>query len=303
MSAQPFGRLLTAMATPMTPAGELDLDATAALASYLVDQGNDGLVVNGTTGESATTTDAEKLELLRVVVDAVGDRAHVLAGVGTNDTAHTIELARQAATLDIDGLLVVTPYYNKPPQAGVLRHFTAVADATELPVMLYDIPGRAGIALATDTLIALAQHPRIVAVKDAKGDPWATTHVQRETDLVYYSGDDAATLPLVAQGAVGVVGVTTHVASRRYVDLIDAATSGDVARAIDLHRSLVPIVDAVMTVNQGAIMVKAALVELGVLGNAAVRSPLVEATEQEVALLRDALDACDLRDSGMAMQR
>ena len=190
------------MVTPFGVSGELDLDAAAGLATYLVDeQGNDGLVVNGTTGESPTTSDAEKADLVRAVVDAVGDRAHVVAGVGTFDTVHSIHLAEQAAKSGAAGLLVVAPYYSKPPQAGVLAHFRAIADATELPVMLYDIPGRSGIAIHTDTLIALAGHERVVAVKDAKGDLPASSQVLAETDLAYYSGDDAMTLPLLAVGA------------------------------------------------------------------------------------------------------
>jgi 4-hydroxy-tetrahydrodipicolinate synthase len=166
---RPFGRLLTAMVTPFTPDGSLDLDGAARLATYLVDeQGNDALVINGTTGESPTTTDAEKERLVRAVVEAVGDRAQVVAGVGTNDTRHTIELASAAEKAGADGLLVVTPYYSKPPQAGLTAHFTAVADATALPVMLYDIPHRAGVPIATETMVRLAGHERIVAVKDAK---------------------------------------------------------------------------------------------------------------------------------------
>jgi len=200
---RPFGRLLTAMVTPFGVSGELDLDAAVRLATYLVDeQGNDGLVVNGTTGESPTTTDAEKADLVRAVADAVGERAHVVAGVGTFDTVHTIHLAEQAAKSGADGLLVVTPYYSRPPQSGLLAHFRAIADSTELPIVLYDIPGRSGIPIQTETMIALAAHERIVAVKDAKGDLVGSSRVLAETDLAYYSGDDAATLPLLAVGGV-----------------------------------------------------------------------------------------------------
>src|SRR5829696_4896811 len=195
MSSPPFGRLLTAMVTPFAADESVDLDAAAGLASYLVDEmGNDGLVISGTTGESPTTSDAEKSDLLRVVRDAVGDRATILAGVGTFDTEHTLELAAAAAKLGADGLLVVTPYYSKPPQAGILEHFRRVADSTDVPVMLYDIPGRAGVAIATDTLLRLAEHPRIVAVKDAKGDLAASARVIAQSELAYYSGDDAMTL-------------------------------------------------------------------------------------------------------------
>ncbi len=204
----PLGRVLTAMVTPFAPDGSVDLAAAAALASDLVDLGNDGLVVNGTTGESPTTSDAEKSDLVRAVLDAVGDRATVIAGVGTNDTAHTVELAHEAQKAGAHALLVVTPYYNKPPQAGLLAHFSTVADATDLPVMLYDIPGRSGVPIASDTLLRLAEHPRIVANKDAKGDLFAAQQVMSRCSLAYYSGDDALNLPLISVGAVGVVSVT-----------------------------------------------------------------------------------------------
>src|SRR6201998_3752579 len=192
----PFGRLLTAMITPMTPDGAVDYDGAARLATYLVnDMRNDGLVVNGTTGEAPTTTDAEKERLIRVVLEAVGSRAQVVAGVGTNITAHTIELARSAERAGAHGLLVVTPYYNKPPQPALEAHFTAVADATGLPVLIYDIPGRTGAAVATDTLVPLAAHPRIAGVKAAKDAPPATSHVLARTDLFYYCGTDLLNLP------------------------------------------------------------------------------------------------------------
>ncbi|PZS35434.1 MAG: 4-hydroxy-tetrahydrodipicolinate synthase, partial [Pseudonocardiales bacterium] len=239
---RPFGRLLTAMVTPFGLSGELDLDAATGLAAHLVDeQGNDGLVVNGTTGESPTTSDVEKAELIRAVADAVGDRAHVVAGVGTFDTVHTIHLAEQAAKAGADGLLVVTPYYSRPPQAGLLAHFRAVADSSELPVMLYDIPGRSGTAIQTETLIALAAHERVVAVKDAKGDLVGSSRVIAETDLAYYSGDDAVTLPLLSVGAVGVVGTSTHFSGTSTLAMIEAFERGDVATALRLHRQLLPI--------------------------------------------------------------
>src|SRR5882757_11363010 len=212
---RPFGRLLTAMVTPFGVSGELDLDKAAELATYLVDeQRNDALVINGTTGESPTTTDAEKADLVRAVADAVGDRAKIVAGVGTFDTVHTIHLAEQAAKAGASGLLVVTPYYSRPPQAGLLAHFRAVADSTELPIALYDIPSRTGTPIATETLIALASHDRIVAVKDAKGDVVASSRVIAETELAFYSGDDGMTLPLLSVGGVGVVGTSTHFSGR-----------------------------------------------------------------------------------------
>src|SRR5690349_6452019 len=196
---RPFGRLLTAMVTPLRPDGSVDLPGAARLAVHLVDeQGNDGLVINGTTGESPTTTDGEKESLLRAVVEAIGDRAHVVAGVGTNDTHHTIELARAAEKAGATGLLVVSPYYNRPPQSGLLRHFTAVADATGLPMLLYDIPVRTGIPIETETMCRLAEHERVVGVKDAKGMLTESSWVLQRTDLAYYSGDDPMTLPLLS---------------------------------------------------------------------------------------------------------
>jgi len=277
------------MVSPMRPDGSLDLDGAQKLAAHLIDNGHDGLVVSGTTGESATTTDAEKDQLLRAVLEAVGDRAHVIAGVGSNNTAYSVEGAKAAATAGAHGVLVVTPYYNKPPQEGVLAHFTAVADATDLPVMLYDIPGRSGIPIHTETFLRLAQHPRIVAVKDAKGDLFASSEVMARTDLQWYSGDDDLNLPHLGQGAVGIVSVVGHVAGRQYAELVASVVAGDLHRAIAIHRQLIPAVKAVMHITQGAIMAKAALVEQGLLASAAVRLPLVEATTDQVARLRDGL--------------
>ncbi|MBU8859499.1 MULTISPECIES: 4-hydroxy-tetrahydrodipicolinate synthase [unclassified Micromonospora] len=284
-ASRPFGRVMTAMVTPFTPDGSLDLDGAARLAEYLVDeQGNDALVLNGTTGESPTTTEAEKESLIRAVVEAVGDRARIVAGVGTNDTRHTVELASQAEKAGAHGLLVVTPYYNKPPQAGLLRHFTTVADATGLPVMLYDIPHRAGVAIATETLVKLAEHGRIVAVKDAKGDLFATSEVLSRTDLAYYSGEDALTLPMLSIGAVGVVGTSTHFTGALTKQMIEAFEAGDNARALTLHRQLLPLYTGIFR-TQGTILVKAGL---GAQGRPAgpVRPPLVDATGDELAQLR-----------------
>jgi 4-hydroxy-tetrahydrodipicolinate synthase len=284
--ARPFGRLLSAMVTPFAPDGSLDVDGAARLATYLVDeQRNDALVISGTGGESPTTTDAEKETLIRVVVEAVGDRAKIVAGVGTNNTAHTVELARSAEKAGAQGLLVVTPYYNKPPQAGLLRHFTAVADAVGLPILLYDIPHRAGVPIATETLVRLAGHPNIVGVKDAKGDLAATSDVLRRTDLAYYSGEDAATLPLLSIGAVGVVGTSTHFIGAQTKEMIEAYERGDVAGALALHRQLLPLFTGIFR-TQGTILVKAGLRALG-LPAGPVRSPLVDATEDETSQLHE----------------
>jgi 4-hydroxy-tetrahydrodipicolinate synthase len=282
----PFGRVLTAMVTPFTDDGKLDIEGAQRLATHLVQHGHDGLVVSGTTGESPTVSDEEQVTVLRAVLEAVGDRAHVVAGVGTNDTAHSIEKARAAEAAGAHGLLVVTPYYNKPPQSGLVAHFTAVADATGLPVMLYDIPGRSGIPIATETLVRLAEHDRVVAVKDAKGDFFATSWVMARTDLAVYSGDDALNLGWLAHGAVGVVSVVAHVAGPRYAAMVRAVDDGDLATAQRIHRELLPAVRGIMTVTQGAIMVKAALHLQGVLSSPAVRLPLVPATPEQVEALR-----------------
>jgi 4-hydroxy-tetrahydrodipicolinate synthase len=287
----PFGRMLTAMITPMTADGALDADGAARLASYLVDDmRNDGLVISGTTGESPTTSNTEKDQLLRAVIDAVGDRATIVAGVGTNDTAHTIELARAAERAGADALLVVTPYYNKPPQNGLVAHFTAVADATGLPVMLYDIPGRTGTPITTESLVRLAQHPRIVAVKDAKGDLGASSQVMLGTDLVYYSGEDMLNLPMLAIGAAGFVSVVGHVVGDRLHEMIDAHAAGRVDEALAIHRELLPVFTGVMTRTQGVITTKAALRMLGLPGGP-VRPPLADATPQQVEQLRTDLVA------------
>jgi 4-hydroxy-tetrahydrodipicolinate synthase len=283
--------MLTAMITPMTAEGAVDYAGAARLATYLVDEmRNDGLVISGTTGESPTTTDAEQDRLLRAVIEAVGDRATIVAGVGTNDTAHTCELARQAERAGAAGLLVVTPYYNKPPQSGLVAHFTKVADATGLPVILYDIPGRTGTPIATESLIQLAEHPRIVAVKDAKGDLGAGSQVMLATDLVFYCGDDMLNLPWLSVGAAGFVSVTGHVVGDRLHDMIDAYRAGRVREARQIHLDLLPVTIGIMTRTQGAIATKAALNLLGLPGGR-VRGPLIDATATQMEQLRTDLVA------------
>ena len=289
----PFGVMLTAMITPFTEDGALDLDGVHRLAAYLVDDlGHDGLVVNGTTGESPTTTDAEQDQVVRAVVEAVGGRARVVAGVGTADTAHSVELARQAEKAGAHGLLAVTPYYNKPPQSGLIAHFEAIADATDLDVMLYDIPHRTGCAIHTETLVRLAQHPRIVANKDAKGDLGGASWVMARTDLAYYSGEDMLNLPLLSVGAVGVVSVTGHLCAGRLDMMLACFEAGEVAAALTLHRQMLPIIEGIFR-TQGVITVKAALTQLG-LPAGPVRPPLVDATEVELAQL-----VLDLADGGV----
>jgi 4-hydroxy-tetrahydrodipicolinate synthase len=294
--SRPFGQLITAMITPFRADGSLDLDGAAKLASYLVDeQRNDALVISGTAGESPTTTDAEKDALLRAVVEAVGDRAHIVAGVGSNDTAHTVELARAAEKSGAHGLLVVTPYYNKPPQAGLLRHFTTVADATGLPIAVYDIPHRTGLAIETDTMCRLAEHDRIVAVKDAKIALAETSRVLARTNLAYYSGEDAATLPMLAIGAVGVVGTSTAFSGPQTKEMIAAFAAGDNAGALALHQRLLPIFTGIFR-TQGTILVKAGLKAMG-LPAGPVRSPLVDATSAELAQL-----TADCAEAGLLLE-
>lgn len=285
-----FGTVLTAMVTPFTPDGsKIDFAAAAALANDLVDLGNNGLVVNGTTGESPTTDEHEKLELLKVVIDAVGNRAKVVAGAGSNDTAHSILLAKDAQKAGAHGLLVVTPYYNKPPQAGIYAHMVAVADATDLPVMIYDIPGRTGVAISNETMLQLSQHPKIIANKDAKGDLWAASQIMAQSDLAYYSGDDPLNLALLAVGAIGVVSVTGHVVADRHKLMVEAMQNNDVKTAREINRSLVPITEGIMTRAGGAIMVKAALDQLGRTGGGSLRLPLIPATDDQRRILREDL--------------
>lgn len=284
VTTRPFGRMLTAMVTPFTPDGALDLPGLAALADHLVTQGNDGLVVGGTTGEAPTTSRQEKADAVRAVVDAVGGRAHVLAGVGTNDTAHSVELARDAEKGGASGLLAVTPYYSRPPEAGVVAHTERLAAATNLPVMLYDIPGRTGLALSHDTLLRLAAHPQVVAVKDAKDDVAATARLLAQTELAVYSGTDALNLPLLAIGAAGFVSVVSHVVTPQLVELLAAYDAGDTVRAQRVNRRLQPVYAGIFR-TQGVILTKAALGLLG-LPAGPVRLPLVDATPEQVAVLR-----------------
>jgi 4-hydroxy-tetrahydrodipicolinate synthase len=296
--AAPFGRVLTAMVTPFTPDGALDLDAAQRVATHLIDTGCDGIVVSGTTGESPTTTVEEDGRLLAAVIEAVGNRATIVAGVGTNDTRHSIELAEQARKAGADGLLIVTPYYSKPPQSGIVQHVNAVANAGEdVPVLLYDIPGRTGVQIAEATYTALVRNPLVIGVKDAVGDLERGAWLMRETGIRVYSGDDALNLGWLAVGASGVVSVVGHAAARDYADMVAAVDAGDLATAREINNRLLPAVRAIMTHTQGAIAAKVALQLLGVLEHRTVRSPLPEATDDEVAIVRDGLVAAGLLDS------
>jgi 4-hydroxy-tetrahydrodipicolinate synthase len=294
----PFGRLLTAMATAFHEDGSVDLDGTARIAAHLVDHGSDGVVVSGTTGESPTTSVAEDGEILRAVHDAVGERATVIAGVGTNATAHSVELAEQAAKVGVDGVLLVSPYYNKPGQVGLRHHFTSVVQATDLPVMLYDVPGRTATLIELDTYEAMRAYDHVVSVKDASGLLARTAQL---VDMGYsvYSGDDANTLGYLAYGGVGLVSVVAHAAGDQLAAMIAAWVRGDHAEALRIHTSPVPAFDAVMGVaNYGATTAKAALQLLGVLDNRNVRAPLVALDDDEVAALRAGLDAAGLLQQG-----
>ena len=299
-SARPFGAVLTAMVTPMTPDGDVDLDAAARLAARLVDEGNDGLVLSGTTGEAPTTHAPEKADLVRVVVDAVGDRATVLTGAGSNDTAHAVRMAQQAAEAGAHGLLVVSPYYSRPAQEGLYRHFVTVADATDLPVMLYDIPGRAGVRIARATFERLAAHPRIVANKDATGDVAAALTLHEVTGLAWYSGDDALLLPFLSVGAAGIVSVSAHLVGRQFAEVVRRFDAGDHSGALDVFRTTVPVIEAMNGAGAQAVMVKAALEALGVLGNRQLRLPNVAASQDDAAQVRDVLAAAGLLPAAAA---
>jgi 4-hydroxy-tetrahydrodipicolinate synthase len=296
--AAPFGRVLTAMVTPFTRDGELDLAAAQKVATHLVEHGNDGLVVSGTTGESPTTTVAEDGRLLAAVLEAVGDRATVIAGVGTNDTRHSVELAQQAKKSGAHGLLIVSPYYSKPPQSGLLAHFTEVTRAgDDTPVMLYDIPGRSAVTIADETYLAMADNPLIVAMKDAVGDLDRGAWLMSRTGISIYSGDDPLNLAWLAMGASGVVSVVSHAAGRQYAEMVAAVDAGDLAAARQINLRLQPTVRAMMNHTQGAITAKVALQLLGVLDHRTMRAPLPEATEEEVAIVRDGLVASGLLES------
>lgn len=293
MSIQPpFGRLLTAMVTPFKDDLSIDWAGVEKLAAHLVSTGHDGIVVNGTTGEAPTTSDDEKIEIIKVVRNAVCGRAKVIAGAGNNETTHSVEQAEMAAKAGADGLLVVTPYYNKPPQAGIEAHFRAMADATDVPVMLYDIPGRTGMQIEPDTIVKLAAHPNIVALKDAKGDVASTSWVIKRCGIPVYSGDDILNLPLLSVGAVGFVSVCGHTVGADLRTMLDAWFSGNSEEALEIHQKLLPVYTGTFR-TQGAILTKAALSMMGLPGGK-VRLPLVDATESQVSQLRE-----DLRAGGV----
>ena len=280
------------MITPFKDDLSIDWAGVEKLASHLVSTGHDGIVVNGTTGEAPTTSDDEKIEIIKVVRSAVSGRAKVIAGAGNNETTHSVEQAEMAAKAGADGLLVVTPYYNKPPQAGIEAHFRAMADATDVPVMLYDIPGRTGAQIEPDTIVKLAEHPNIVALKDAKGDVASTSWVIKRCGIPVYSGDDILNLPLLSVGAVGFVSVCGHTVGADLRAMLDAWFAGNNAKALEIHQKLLPVYTGTFR-TQGAILTKAALSMMGLPGGK-VRLPLVDATPSQVSQLRE-----DLRAGGV----
>ncbi|MCW2711342.1 MAG: dihydrodipicolinate synthase [Marmoricola sp.] len=294
LPAAPFGRVLTAMVTPFTADGSVDLDGVARVAAHLADHGHDGIVVSGTTGEAPTTTVAEDGEILRAVIDAVGDRCTVVAGIGTNDTPHSVELARQAQEAGADGALLVSPYYSKPTQAGMAAHFEAVAAASDLRIMLYDIPGRTGVTIAPETFARIAENEKFVAVKDAVGDLFRGAKIMQETGLSYYSGDDVLNLGWLTHGGAGVVSVVGHVAGQQYADMVARVDAGDLDGALKIYMELIPVVDAIMGRAPGVMTAKAAMQLLGVHDNRTVRLPLVEADDTLVDVVRAALTEAGL---------
>jgi len=281
--------------TPFNSDLSIDWDGVEKLAAHLIASGHDGIVVNGTTGEAPTTSDEEKVEIIKRVKAVVGKDKYVVAGAGNNETSHSVEQAKMAAAAGADGLLVVTPYYNKPPQAGIAAHFTAMAEATDLGVMLYDIPGRTGAQIEPDTIVKLAEHPKIVALKDAKGDVASTSWVIKRSGIPVYSGDDILNLPLLSVGAVGFVSVCGHTVGKQLREMLDAWFGGNPSRATELHQQLLPVYTGTFR-TQGAILTKAALTLLGLPGGV-VRLPLVNATSAQIEQLRE-----DLRQGGVVLK-
>jgi 4-hydroxy-tetrahydrodipicolinate synthase len=285
-----FGQVLVALVTPMNAEGEVDWDATEKHIDYVISKGADGVVVTGTTGETSTLTDAEKIKLVEVGKSVSAGRAKIITGGGSNETAHAMQLYKASEKAGADGVMIVTPYYNKPTQAGVLTHFRLIADATDLPVILYDIPGRAGIPIAYETILRAAKHPNIVAIKDAKGDFAQASRVMNETGLLYFSGDDSNVLPHIAIGATGLIGVTANVAPAAYRAMVDATNANDFHKALTVHNSLEPLVRAVMNHVPGTVAAKYILHGLGHIGSPRVRLPLVGPEEAEAARIEADID-------------
>ena len=286
----PFGRLITAMVTPFKSDGEIDWDGVAKLAQHLVDTGHDGIAVNGTTGEAPTTKSSEKLEIIKIVKSVVGSKVKVLSGAGDNETSYTVEQAKRSQEAGADGILIVTPYYNKPPQAGIEAHFRAVAAAVDLSIMMYDIPGRTGVEIESDTIVKLFESvENIVALKDAKGNVAATSWVIKRCGIPVYSGDDILNLPFLSIGAVGFVSVCGHTVGRQLKEMLDAWFAGNAPRALEIHQQLLPVYTGTFR-TQGAILTKAAMTLMGLPGGT-TRLPLVDATPAQIEQLRKDLIA------------
>jgi 4-hydroxy-tetrahydrodipicolinate synthase len=278
------------MVTPFDKDGAIDWDGVAKLAQHLVDTGHDGIAVNGTTGEAPTTKSSEKLEIIKVVKSVVGSKVKVLSGAGDNETSYTVEQAKRSQDAGADGILIVTPYYNKPPQAGIEAHFRAVAAATDLPIMMYDIPGRTGVEIESDTIVKLFETvDNIVALKDAKGNIAATSWVIQRCGIPVYSGDDILNLPFLSVGAVGFVSVCGHTVGRELKEMLNAWFAGDSARALEIHQQLLPVFTGTFR-TQGAILTKAAMNLMGLPGGT-TRLPLVDATAAQIEQLRKDLSA------------
>ena len=284
-----FGNVLTAMVTPFNENLEVDLQKTQELAVRLIESGSDGVVVCGTTGESPTLSKKEKLDLFRAVVEAIGGKGTVIAGTGSYNTAESVELTKEAEKTGVDGILLVAPYYNKPSQEGLYRHFKEIAGSTSLPAIIYNIPGRTGVNISPDTMARLAEIENVVGVKESSGNLGQVSEIFEKTpsDFLIYSGDDALTLPILSVGGVGIISVAGHIAGRKIKEMITAFEQGEVAKAAEINASLGPLFRALF-INTNPIMVKTAcnLVGLKVGG---LRLPLVEASERETEIMRGVL--------------
>lgn len=281
--------MLVALVTPFNADGEVDWAGVEKHIDHVITDGADGIVVSGTTGETSTLTDPEKVKLVEVGKSVAAGRAKIITGGGSNETAHAMQLYRDSEKAGADGVMIVTPYYNKPTQSGILTHFRLIADATDLPVILYDIPGRTGVPINYETITRIAKHPNVVGIKDAKGDFSQVSRVLNETDLLYFSGDDANVLPHLSIGATGLVGVTANIATRPYRQIVDAVNSGQLAEATAAHRLLEPLVRAVMTHVPGTVAAKYILHGLGRIDSPRVRLPLVGPEDFEAAQIEDDL--------------
>lgn len=285
----PFGQVLVALVTPFTAGGEVDWPGVEKHIDDVISAGADGIVISGTTGETSTLTDPEKLRLIEVARDVSSGRATAIMAGGSNETAHAIELHRAAVKAGADAVMIVTPYYNKPTQAGILTHFRMIADATDLPVILYDIPGRTGVPIRYETIVRASKHPNIRAIKDAKGDFAEVSRVLNQTDLLYFSGDDTNVLPHLSIGATGLIGVTANITAAPYRQIVDAVNAGDLHAATAAHRALEPLVRAVMTHVPGTVATKYILHGLGRISSPRVRLPLVGPEDGEAALIEEGL--------------